>query len=168
MTMPKAYDPQPGYTYQILVMCPGEREYEACDYAADKADLKHLLENYRDCYGPGYRFKSILLPAKYWTKPDPIRITAEALDYRDWEVYEPELDGGPGESYTVAAWHYVGKVTLQREADAAQVIGAMNARKHFPDPVALDEMAVTWDGDNIDISTAGGMPQFSLRYPRRP
>jgi hypothetical protein len=66
MAMPKAYDPQHGYKYQILVKCPGEREYEHCDYATDSADKKHLLENYRQAYGAGFTFKTILLPAKYW------------------------------------------------------------------------------------------------------
>lgn len=68
MYHPKAYDPQAGYKWQILVLCPGDREYEHCDYAVDAADKHYLLENYRLAYGPGFRFKSILLPAKYWPK----------------------------------------------------------------------------------------------------
>jgi hypothetical protein len=42
------------------------RAYEHCDYATDRAERKHLLENYRQAYGPGWEFKTILLPAKYW------------------------------------------------------------------------------------------------------
>lgn len=68
MSRPQAYDPQPGYMFQILVMTPYDRAYEHCDYAEDRADKKHLLENYRQAYGAGYRFKTITLPQKYWKK----------------------------------------------------------------------------------------------------
>lgn len=70
MGRPKAYDPQEGYKYQILVMCPGERSYEHCDYATDCADKKCLLGNYRLSYGAGFAFKTILLPQKYWPKKE--------------------------------------------------------------------------------------------------
>ncbi|TVX86048.1 hypothetical protein [Paenibacillus agilis] len=70
MTMPKAYDPQEGYMYQILVMCPNDREYEHCDYAVGNADKKHLIQNYKLAYGAGFRFKTIMLPQKYWTKKE--------------------------------------------------------------------------------------------------
>lgn len=66
MSRPIAYDPQPDTMYQILVACPGERTYEHCDYADDRADLRHLLENYRLAYGPGFAFKTILLPRRFW------------------------------------------------------------------------------------------------------
>ena len=66
---PQAYDPQEGYKFQIL--CRNQaysRAWEHCDYAVDAADKKHLLENYRMGYGPGWEFKTIMLPAKYWPK----------------------------------------------------------------------------------------------------
>lgn len=66
MSLPKAYDPQNGYMYQILVMTPYERAYEHCDYAEDKKEKDYLIENYQLAYGIGYTFKSILLPKKYW------------------------------------------------------------------------------------------------------
>lgn len=66
MSRPKAYNPEPGYKYQILVMCPNEREYEHCDYAKDREEKKHLLDNYREAYGPGFSFKVEELPRKYW------------------------------------------------------------------------------------------------------
>lgn len=66
MSRPKAYDPQKGCRYQILVMCPGEREYEHCDYAKDRQERNYLTKEYKMAYGPGFRFKSILLPQKYW------------------------------------------------------------------------------------------------------
>jgi hypothetical protein len=72
MAYPKAYDPQEGYKYQLLVMCPNDREYEHCDYAIDYADKKHLLENYRMAYGAGFRFKTIELPQKYWKGKKPL------------------------------------------------------------------------------------------------
>lgn len=71
MSRPMAYDPQPGYRFQILCR-NGSREWEHCDYAPDKAERKHLLENYRLAYGPGWEFRTILLPAKYW----PSAVTA--------------------------------------------------------------------------------------------
>jgi len=67
MSKPIAYDPQQGYKYQIL--CRNQqysRAFEHCDYATDRSDLKHLLENYRLAYGAGWEFKRILLPRKYW------------------------------------------------------------------------------------------------------
>ena len=86
--LPKAYDPQEGYRYQILCrnQSSGGREWEQCDYAKDRADKKHLLENYRDAYGAGWEFKTIMLPEKYWPKtaptaraPNPGYATAGAL-----------------------------------------------------------------------------------------
>jgi len=69
MSLPKAYDPEYGYKYQILVRFGGQREYEHCDYAIDLADKKHLLENYRLAYkGTGASFNVIQLPQKYWPK----------------------------------------------------------------------------------------------------
>jgi hypothetical protein len=69
MAMPKAYEPQEGYRYQILCRHPvyNGREWEHCDYATDMRDRNHLLENYRLAY-QGYEFKTILLPVKYWPK----------------------------------------------------------------------------------------------------
>jgi hypothetical protein len=65
---PKAYAPEQGYRFQIL--CRNQsysREWEHCDYATDRADKLHLLTNYRQAYGAGWEFKTILLPARYWT-----------------------------------------------------------------------------------------------------
>jgi hypothetical protein len=70
MSMPKAYDPQHGYKYQILVLCPGQREYEHCDYAKDNEEKRYLIGEYRLSYGAGFSFKSILLPRKYWNEVD--------------------------------------------------------------------------------------------------
>lgn len=76
MSRPKVYDPQDGYTYQIL--CRNQqysgREWEHCDYAVDRADRRHLLDNYRLAYGAGWEFKTIFLPAKYWPKRKPVGI----------------------------------------------------------------------------------------------
>jgi hypothetical protein len=66
MTRPLAYSPEEGYMFQILVKTPYDRAYEHCDYAVDREDRKHLLENYRMVYGSGYSFKTIPLPKKYW------------------------------------------------------------------------------------------------------
>lgn len=68
MGRPKAYDPQSGYKYQILCAGPGQRELEHCDYAVDRADKKHLIENYQQAYGAGWRFSTIVLPRKFWPK----------------------------------------------------------------------------------------------------
>jgi hypothetical protein len=68
MAYPKAYEPEQGYKYQILVKTPYDRAYEHCDYALDFEDKKHLLKNYKEAYGVGYVFKVIALPKKYWSK----------------------------------------------------------------------------------------------------
>ena len=70
MSKPKAYDPQAGYRFQILCrnQSYGGREWEHCDYAADRDERRHLLENYRLAYGPGWEFRTILLPVKFWPK----------------------------------------------------------------------------------------------------
>ncbi|GIN25538.1 MULTISPECIES: hypothetical protein [Bacillota] len=54
MAYPKAYEPQQGYKYQILVKTPYDRAYEHCDYAVDKADKNYLLGEYSLAYGAGY------------------------------------------------------------------------------------------------------------------
>ena len=66
MTYPQAYDPQEGYKYQILVKTPYDRAYEHCDYAKDSEEKSYLIGEYRLAYGPGFEFKTILLPQKYW------------------------------------------------------------------------------------------------------
>jgi hypothetical protein len=67
MSLPKAYDPQQGYRYQLLCRNPSYgREWESCDYAKDRQERGYLVSNYRDAYGAGWEFKAILLPAKYW------------------------------------------------------------------------------------------------------
>jgi hypothetical protein len=78
MAHPKAYDPQPGYKYQILCKGPGERSFEHCDYATDRGDKLHLLTNYRQAYGGGYEFKTIMLPSKYWPKTSSL-VEAQSL-----------------------------------------------------------------------------------------
>lgn len=67
MSRPKAYSPEHGYKYQILSRYNNEA-YEHCDYAKDRKELLHLLENYRQAYGTGFSFNTILLPQKYWNK----------------------------------------------------------------------------------------------------
>lgn len=67
MTMPKAYEPEYGYKFQLLCKNPSyDREWEHCDYAEDFKDKNYLLGEYRLAYGNGYQFKSIMLPIKYW------------------------------------------------------------------------------------------------------
>ncbi len=69
MSRPQAYAPEHGYRYQLL--CRNQqydRAWEHCDYAVDRADKRHLLENYRMAYGGGWEFKVIMLPVKYWPK----------------------------------------------------------------------------------------------------
>lgn len=66
MPLPKAYEPVQGQQYQILTRNLGySREWEHCDYAKDREEKKHLLENYRLAYGVGWAFKVIPLPKKY-------------------------------------------------------------------------------------------------------
>lgn len=66
MSNPKAYEPQQGYKYQILVKTPYDRAYEHCDYAKDNTEKNYLIGEYKLAYGNGFSFKSILLPRKYW------------------------------------------------------------------------------------------------------
>jgi hypothetical protein len=68
MPKPKAYDPIEGQKFQILVLCPGDREYEHCDYAVDNNEKNHLLGEYMLAYSPGHSFKVVTLPSKYWPK----------------------------------------------------------------------------------------------------
>lgn len=65
MAMPKAYEPQQGYKYQILTRYNNE-PYEHCDYAKDRQEKNYLINEYRIAYGVGFSFKAIQLPAKYW------------------------------------------------------------------------------------------------------
>jgi hypothetical protein len=67
MTLPKAYEPEQGYKYQILVKYPQSREWEHCDYAKNKEERKYLIGEYNLAYrGTGATFKTIMLPQKYW------------------------------------------------------------------------------------------------------
>ena len=68
MSRPKAYVPLQGYKYQIL--CRNQsyngREWEHCEHAIDNEHKDYLLKNYKEAYGIGWEFKTILLPKKYW------------------------------------------------------------------------------------------------------
>ena len=67
MSMPQAYEPQQGYKFQIL--CRNQqysRAWEHCDHAKDTQEKNYLIQNYRQAYGAGWEFKSILQPVKYW------------------------------------------------------------------------------------------------------
>jgi len=69
MAHPKAYDPQQGYMFQLLVKTPYDRAYEHLDYAEDKADRDHLMREYKLAFRQqGYTYKVITLPQKYWKK----------------------------------------------------------------------------------------------------
>ncbi len=69
MSRPQAYAPEQGYKYQILTRnSQYSRAFEHCDYAKDLAEKKHLITEYRLAYGAGWEFKSLMLPAKYWTE----------------------------------------------------------------------------------------------------
>jgi hypothetical protein len=69
MSYPKAYEPQSGYMYQILMKNPGERAFESLDYAVDRSDKNYLLNEYGLAYrGMGIELKTIQLPEKYWPK----------------------------------------------------------------------------------------------------
>lgn len=69
MAHSKAYDPQYGYRYQLLTRnISYSREWEHCDYALNYKDRAYLLQNYREAYGPGWEFKTIELPKKYWNE----------------------------------------------------------------------------------------------------
>ena len=57
-----------GYKYQILCRNASySREFEHCDYAKDKTEKNYLIKEYSLAYGPGWEFRSILQPKKYWT-----------------------------------------------------------------------------------------------------
>lgn len=62
--MPKAYEPEQGYKYQILCKYNNEA-WEHCDYARDNQEKHYLINEYRIAYGRGFTFKTIRLPIKY-------------------------------------------------------------------------------------------------------
>lgn len=71
MSMPKAYEPEQGYKFQILTKMAGEAAWEHCDYAKDTQEKNYLLTEYKMAYGASFSFKTITLPQKYWkTKED--------------------------------------------------------------------------------------------------
>lgn len=70
MSRPQAYSPEPGQRFQILCRNPNYgKAWEHCDYATDSKEKRHLIDQYRQSYGLGWEFTSVLLPAKYWPKP---------------------------------------------------------------------------------------------------
>lgn len=76
---PKAYAPEDGQKWQILCRNQqyGGREWEHCDYAVDRAERRHLLDNYRLAYGAGWEFKTLLMPVRCWPRRAPILALAE-------------------------------------------------------------------------------------------
>ena len=69
MTMPKAYEPQQGYMYQILGR-GNNGAWESLDYAKFEAEKNYLLHEYKMAYrGQGWEFKVIKLPKKYHCLP---------------------------------------------------------------------------------------------------
>ena len=70
MPRPKAYDPTDGQMYQILCreIRIGQRDWDHCDYAESKEELRYLLDQYNLGYRGGFEFKVITLPKKYWPK----------------------------------------------------------------------------------------------------
>ncbi len=67
MPRPKAYDPEPGYKFQILCRNQNyDRAWDHCGYAVDRAEKDYLIQETRRAYGAGWEFQSILLPTKYW------------------------------------------------------------------------------------------------------
>jgi spore germination protein YaaH len=64
MTMPKAYNPQQGYKFQILYRGYGV-EWEHLDYAVSREDRNSLLKEYQIAFHKRGQYKSICLPAKY-------------------------------------------------------------------------------------------------------
>lgn len=67
MSRPEAYDPQPGYQFQILTRNRlYSQAFEHCDYATSREEKNYLVNEYRIAYGPGWEFRSIVLPRKFW------------------------------------------------------------------------------------------------------
>jgi len=66
MPMPKAYAPEHGCMYQLLVWDNYSRSYDHLDYAVSTEEKNYLLQEYKAAFGKEYRFKAILLPKKYW------------------------------------------------------------------------------------------------------
>lgn len=67
MARSAAYQPVQGYRFQILTRnLSYGRAFEHCDYAKDRDELNHLRREYAMAYGPGWEFRTITLPAKYW------------------------------------------------------------------------------------------------------
>lgn len=64
MSRPKAYNPQQGYRYQLLIWDSYNREYDHLDYAKDKEEKDYLLNEYK--LANHYGIKVIELPQKYW------------------------------------------------------------------------------------------------------
>lgn len=78
MTQPQAVERAEGYRYQILTRhAQHAPQWEHCDYAADRADLRHLLTNYQLAYGNGWQFKTFQQPRKFWPKPQPAQASAQ-------------------------------------------------------------------------------------------
>lgn len=72
MPLPKAYQPEDGYTHQILTRNPQyDREWEHLDYATSRQDMYYLAGEYNLAYrGTGQEIRVIPLPQKYWPKKE--------------------------------------------------------------------------------------------------
>ena len=69
MTMPKCYEPEQGYMFQIIGRDLNySRSFEHVDYAKDKQERTYLLSEYSLAYGQSWELKAIRLPLKYHKK----------------------------------------------------------------------------------------------------
>jgi hypothetical protein len=93
MSRPQAYSPEYGYRYQLLCRhATYARAYEHCDYAKDRAELKHLRENYLQAYGAGWEFQAIQLPRKYWNASnEPVAPAISSARFAQGGSYEYEV-----------------------------------------------------------------------------
>jgi hypothetical protein len=67
MSLPKSYEPEYGFQYQILTKYKSLRCFEHCDYAKDRNEKDYLLKEYKLAYGNDFTFRVIKLPKKYWS-----------------------------------------------------------------------------------------------------
>lgn len=96
MGKPKAYNPVPGYRYQILTRSEGERTYQHLNHARNRQEVDHIIGEHRMTFKDN-AFKTIKLPTEYWDRIVQItghRQTNTASYYRRGKNSGGLNDGG--------------------------------------------------------------------------
>lgn len=66
MSLPKAYGPIPGFSYQLLGRKRGRKEWDSMGHSRGRIESLAALSGLDRRYGMEYEFKAVRVPRRYW------------------------------------------------------------------------------------------------------